>query len=174
MTCCGKPMIIKGNGNFICGVCKKEINDLVYRPKKSEAQLALERCRKVEKHVSSLPIKEVACELFNIVSNNDYDMNELVYYFTAIDKALDELNELKRYPTADEVCETLGREINDIVRYENGNFYRGVKYEPDYSGIILPMEQNGFVFMYSGWRHHIITLIGRFYEGLEKERVKDE
>jgi hypothetical protein len=55
-----------------------------------------ERLKRIEKKVDSLPIKEVACELFNIVSNNDYDMNELVYYFNAIDKALDELEISKK------------------------------------------------------------------------------
>ena len=43
--------------------------------------------------LEKISTKQVAIELFNIVSNGKYDMNDLVPYFDRIDKALTELEE---------------------------------------------------------------------------------
>lgn len=51
---------------------------------------------KSKEALEKINIKQVAVELFNIVSNGKYDMNEIVPYFDRIDKALAELEELKK------------------------------------------------------------------------------
>jgi len=78
-----------------------------------------------------------------------------------IKQALTELEELKCYPTSEEVCEALSKNWGNPVRYD---------------------ERHSLFEMYVGdntWKPvellrmrtvkpSLITLIGRFYEGLEK------
>ena len=83
-------------------------------------------------------------------------------------KALTELEELKRYPTSDEVCEAIQKDLGcDTVEYFGGNrefifFNHGEKqnitdcYGDRYKVI-------GF------YKSSTITLIGRFYERIEKK-----
>jgi len=49
-----------------------------------------------KERLDKLSTKQIAIDLFNIVSNGKYDMNNLVNYFDRIDEALAELEELKR------------------------------------------------------------------------------
>ena len=84
-----------------------------------------------------------------------------------VGKALNELEELKRYPTSDEVCEA----FKTYYKYGHGE---GIKYD-ELSGEFR-FFNNTVVADYSvfGYRvliylpPHFITLIGRFYEGLEE------
>ena len=88
-----------------------------------------------------------------------------VSYLLPIEQALTELEELKRYPTADEVCKALGELIGDEVRFISGKFYylhKGATSHFLDSGVrAFTLEQLLKV-------PHLIILIGRFYEGLEK------
>ena len=84
-----------------------------------------------------------------------------------IQQALTELEELKRPPTSDEVCEVLSDYFGFDYYYQDGYFYRsnGIKY-------IYPIKVSGFIEiqMYDGHLPlHLIMLIGRFYEGLEEK-----
>ena len=69
-------------------------------------------------------------------------------------------------PTADEVCKALSDYFGFYYYYQDGYFYKsdGIKY-------IYPLKVSGFteIQLYDGHLPpHLITLIGRFYEGLEK------
>ena len=68
-------------------------------------------------------------------------------------------------PTEDEVCEALSEYSNKKVYYENGKFEVG-KYEPS---ICYLQEDNIVWFNWFKLPPHIITMIGRFYEGKKNE-----
>ena len=97
--------------------------------------------------------------------SNDEEI-QLVRY--AIKRAIDseqvltELEELKRYPTADEVCEALSKYWGNQVQYDERHclfeMYVG---DNTWKPIeLLRMRTN---------KPSLITLIGRFYEGIEKK-----
>ena len=86
-----------------------------------------------------------------------------------VEQALTELEELKRYPTSDEVCEALQNDCKIItVIYDNGRFYD----EDDGETVVSQFKVDGvsrldfhdFIF-----RLDTILKIGRFYEGIEKK-----
>ena len=82
------------------------------------------------------------------------------------EKALTKLEELMRYPTADEVCKALIDYFGFGFYYQDNFFYRsdGIKY-------IYPLKVSGFteIQLYDGHLPpHLIILIGRFYEGVRK------
>ena len=52
--------------------------------------------KELEALLDKLTTEQIAIDLFNIVSNGKYNMNDLVYYFNRIDDDLTELEELKR------------------------------------------------------------------------------
>ena len=100
--------------------------------------------------------------------------------FDSIDKSLTELEELKRYPTADEVCVELDKwyieatgdlliaNINDFTYDENEKrFYKRMLNKP-HQMTICRLDTNDCVQLREPLSPHLITLIGRFYEGLEK------
>jgi len=68
-------------------------------------------------------------------------------------------------PTEQEVCEALSEYSNKKVYYENGKFEVG-KYEPS---ICYLQEDNIVWFNWFKLPPHIITMIGRFYEGKKNE-----
>ena len=80
-------------------------------------------------------------------------------------KALTELEELKRYPTSDEVCEALSERFDSDVIFDGEAF-------------VLNHADNSIAYCYKSLGDTIkinyalppslITLIGRFYEGVEK------
>lgn len=70
-------------------------------------------------------------------------------------KALTELEKLKRYPTSDEVCEALSEYLGCDVKYNDYGFLM----DKDTSIRDLANDK----------RFDLITLIGRFYEGVEKK-----
>ena len=77
---------------------------------------------------------------------------------------LDELEGLKRYPTADEVCEALSEYYDKKVIFKENVFW--------YKTIIYGNEQwvreVSLKDLSKDNRGDLITLIGRFYEGLEE------
>lgn len=120
----------------------------------------------MSKELEKLTTEQIAIELFNIVSNGEYNMNDLVYYFNRIDDALAELEELKRYPTADEVCEALmNEETIDDVEY-NKKLNDFLIFQDRYGEWLGRLS---FKKIKELLPPHLITLIGRFYEGLEEK-----
>lgn len=131
--------------------------------------------------LEKLCTKQVAIALFNIVANGEYDMNEIVPYFDRIDKAIAELEELKRYPTADEVCEALKKWIEEQNKY--GIMFISVEYNQETKTFWINKTYGEFHYLARldgigqldlGNNHyppHLITLIGRFYEGIEHENI---
>ncbi len=77
----------------------------------------------------------------------------------AVEHALNELEIIKSYPTVDEVCSELSEHIEHSVYYANDKF----KVHGDVYGEIVDLNS---------LPPHLITLIGRFYEGLEKGEGK--
>ena len=87
-------------------------------------------------------------------------------------KDIKTFEELKRYPTADEVCKALNMEYKNHVMFD-----------VDYKQFIVTMTQpivmqyeiteykNGCVRIQPDYlKPHLITLIGRFYQGLEESK----
>ena len=66
-------------------------------------------------------------------------------------------------PTADEVCKQLSDELGGIVIFNNGEFE--VSYEP-YCYQSICIYEDGKLTNMINLPPHLITLIGRFYEGL--------
>ena len=95
-----------------------------------------------------------------------------------VDKALSELEELKRYPTSEEVCEELSRCYCQKITYVNDEYNNG--FYNQYKYMIMSLSDKGLIHFTQDttWRTnnlppHIMTLIGRFYEGVEKVGKKD-
>jgi hypothetical protein len=92
---------------------------------------------------------------------------EYLQYDTEIDiveQALTELEELKRYPTADEVCEALSEYYHYEVEYSK----RDMTFESELSWYAC-FKDGVIDFGGDKLPPHLITLIGRFYEGVEKK-----
>jgi len=90
--------------------------------------------------------------------------------------ALTELEELKRYPTSDEVCEALS-ECEDLDKHsfityipEDKSFTLFKQFRADdcYETDLVRYEQ-GTIYIANYYSPSIITLIGRFYEGMEEK-----
>jgi hypothetical protein len=103
---------------------------------------------------------------------------EYLQYDTEIDiveQALTELEELKRYPTADEVCEALGEFYKWKVSYSNERYNHMFYFEESKLGVLRFMN-NGVYFIQSDYHKtndlppHLITLLGRFYENEVKKK----
>lgn len=106
-------------------------------------------------------------------NNNEGKVKDMFEY-KALKQTLTELEELKRYPTADEVCVALSEFSKISVYYEYGNFlYRKERFY-NQPFLVATKYKSGLIEMTKNvLPPHIITLIGRFYEGLEKVGAKD-
>ena len=92
----------------------------------------------------------------------------------ALNVVLPQFEELKRYPTADEVClEIMKHYRGKIVFYnEMARTFNEVHITKNEETVSF--YANGEVGInYNGLPPHLITLIGRFYEGLEKVGKED-
>ena len=76
-----------------------------------------------KERLDKLSTKQIAIDLFNIVSNGKYDMNNLVNYFDRIDEALAELEELKRdvrrYFALEKRLQYIDKNANTLVEIED-------------------------------------------------------
>ena len=91
--------------------------------------------------------------------------------YLVMEQSLTELEELKRYPTADEVCEALSEWLkeelptlwNYKIYHDNGGFhyYNNEDYEIYFVDYDEVFER---IFFPRYLPPHLITLIGRFYE----------
>lgn len=81
-----------------------------------------------------------------------------------IEQALTELEELKRYPTAEEVCEVLSKELEDSVILFYGDFVATNK-----NRVVASKFDDGEILTQISLPPHLTTLIGRFYEGVGEE-----
>ncbi len=98
-------------------------------------------------------------EALREIYNGMYNKQGFVKEFKAIERALTP-------PTADDVCKALSEYFGFSFYYQDNFFYRsdGIKY-------IYPLKVSGFteIQLYDGHLPpHLITLIGRFYEGVRK------
>jgi hypothetical protein len=95
--------------------------------------------------------------------------DEIELAYVTIEEALDELERLKRYPTADEVCKVLTAHTGYKVIYIEENKEFGYTEEPHEFISEWITEREGQAYAITMFLPpHLITLIGRFYEGLEK------
>lgn len=77
-----------------------------------------------------------------------------------------ELEALKRYPTSDEVCKALSEYLKTPVEYnETLGFIANKR-------VIIYKYLNNVLSFSNNYQPEIHTLIGRFYEGLEKGEVE--
>ena len=93
----------------------------------------------------------------------EYTLNEII-------EALTELEALKRYPTSEEVCEALKdffknskyhNYIDTVYYSEKGKYFYT---EDENRNLVEMIFDNYYIHEISP---HLVTLIGRFYEGLK-------
>lgn len=125
-----------------------------------------------KERLNKLTTKQVAIDLFNIVSNGKYDMNDLVNYFDRIDDALAELEELKKVPTAEEISVILSENSSFTVFFSESTnefcyFVEG-KEGPEEEPIVESFGDNDWVIR-SYVNPEAIEMIGKFYKSLKKE-----
>ena len=98
-----------------------------------------------------------------------HDLSELEYEY---DYKKDEniLHEALTPPTAKEVCEALSKLIGNAY-YENKIFYENELKIEEICYLARDMGKNIDIIVFNNYSlpPHIITMIGRFYEGLENE-----
>jgi hypothetical protein len=78
-------------------------------------------------------------------------------------------------PTADEVCKALSKYLQTIygkvvIYYENKNFGMEIQHSVDEitSHELVSLLNDNIIYIGENLPPHLITLIGRFYEGLEE------
>lgn len=86
--------------------------------------------------------------------------------FPIIRKALNELESLKKHPTADEVCKALSEQLKQKVSYSAEQFYYTIE-NTECIMFVTETYGDGLWSINAYLPPHLITLIGRFYEGLE-------
>ena len=90
--------------------------------------------------------------------------NVQAYTDIDIEQELDTIAEALHVPTADEVCEELGKIENTIVRY-NSNLKAFI--DQDEFTLIVMMDSGLLLRLYDTYPPHLIALISRFYEAQE-------
>jgi len=113
---------------------------------------------------------------FHIMPNdgiNEIRNLDIAEIYFLLREQIKELEELKRYPTADEVCEALSEWIKknveealSSVRYDEKSFYYFNEYDYEENIVQKTFDEN-IAFGIHDLPPRLITLIGRFYEGLE-------
>jgi hypothetical protein len=104
--------------------------------------------------------KEAFKDLFLDVWKRDEETNKKQ---SIVLNALTELEELKRYPTSEEVCEALSEYYHYEVEYSK----RDMTFESELSWYAC-FKDGVIDFGGDKLPPHLITLIGRFYEGVGK------
>ena len=86
--------------------------------------------------------------------------------YRLVSNALNELEELKKPPTVDEVCKALGEQLKQDINYGAKQFYYTIE---NTKCIMFVTETygDGLWSINEYLPTHLITLIGRFYEGLK-------
>jgi len=83
------------------------------------------------------------------------------------------MDEMKKPPTAEEVCDALGKFYNIKVYYMNNNYHNGFHFKDSWFIVKYQNDRlrfsNDYMFHVNDLPPHLLTLIGRFYEGLENE-----
>lgn len=94
--------------------------------------------------------------------------------FSYAQPLLDIIRKALTPPTSDEVCEALSAYYDDKVSYSNERYNHMFYFEGSKLGIIRLIDSKIY-FIQSDYHKtnilppHLITLIGRFYEGVEKK-----
>ena len=96
-------------------------------------------------------------------------LNPYGYYddlYNEIEQALNELEELKKPPTVEEVCKALGELLAKDISYGAKQFYYTIE---NTKCIMFVTETygDGLWSINEYLPPHLITLIGRFYDGLK-------
>ena len=83
-----------------------------------------------------------------------------------VSKALNELEALKKPPTVDELCKSLSEQLKQKVSYGAKQFYYTIE-NTKCVMFVTETYGDGLWSINEYLPPHLITLIGRFYEGLE-------
>ena len=108
----------------------------------------------------------------------DLDVSVEDEVYKVLYKAIKEFEELKRYPTTEEVCNELNKYLkNDVdVLYVNGSFYfKCVNYRNEETLTFISLSSNYGKTYYIKYPlpAYLLILLGRFYEGVEKSLSDD-
>lgn len=103
----------------------------------------------------------------------DIVMSIETHVIPTFEQALTELEALKRYPTQKEVCEAIMKHYRGKVVFYNEMARTFNEVHITRNEETVSFYANGEVGInYNGLPPHLITLIGRFYEGMEKGEGK--
>ena len=113
--------------------------------------------------------------LLNLVTlmRDEYNFPfNLTTEYKLLKQALNELEALKKPPTVEEVCEALSQFYKEQVSYSNDRHNHMFYFEKSRLGIVMLLFENinfirGDYHKTNNLPPHLITLIGRFYEGLK-------
>ena len=83
-------------------------------------------------------------------------------------KSLTELEELKRYPTSDEVCKALSEYLKEPIKYDDVIQIFYSVYEDEIETYARYYKGREELQVVNILPPHLITLIGKFYEGVGK------
>lgn len=108
--------------------------------------------------------KKLVDEITSDLDNHGGELNDT---FHDVEQALNELEELKRYPTSEEVCEALSEYIKRPIEYYAVAKQFLIRCSNGYHEIAR-LHGNGEISFDITYclPPHLITLIGRFYEGV--------
>jgi len=103
------------------------------------------------------------------------DCSKLDLDYVSKHNLMDDLREIKKAltpPTADEVCEVLSKKVKRPVKFDGDNFYyiEQRQYYDECDEIICGWSYSPKELSFeTDLPPRLITLIGRFYEGLEEK-----
>ena len=99
-----------------------------------------------------------------------FDLDGYDEELNIIRKALTELEELKRYPTSDEVCLSIMKHYDSKIVFYNEMAKTFNEVHLTRNEEVVSKYTNGEVGInYNALPPHLITLIGLFYEGIGEE-----
>ena len=111
-------------------------------------------------------------KLHGIGEENWLGVQDVIKDIGTLEQALNELESLNKSPTAEELCQALSECLAKDVSYSGvtKQFYYTIENTKCIIAFITETYGDG-LWSINGYLHlppHLITLIGRFYEGLEK------
>ena len=119
-----------------------------------------------------MTLKEALLNLVTLMRDEYNFPFNLTTEYKSLKQAINELEELKKSPTVEEVCEALSQFYKEQVSYSNIRNNHLFYFEKHRLGIVMLQHEN--IKFIQGDYHktndlppHLITFIGRFYEGLK-------
>lgn len=119
----------------------------------------------MSKHDQAMKDINVIAE--NLTITQSLELNKMISTVRNYINDMEVLEKTLTPPTVDEVCEALSEQLKQKVSYDAMQFYYKIK-NTEHVMFVTETYGNGLWSLGVYLPPHLITLIGRFYEGLEK------